>query len=327
MQYYISFTDFIYVRLTLIVWVSNGLVNVTNLQKDAADLLSEIYEKYEFDKPLIIDCKDVTNVVDHSWDDLFKKMKTFKRNVFFINSIALREKISGAFEEFCQHSGYTYVKKENHCSITFDQRFEYDSTIWTSIQKKLSAYCKDMILDSFRPHDHGEMKMLSSTPFYANGEYTASKLIIKRESFIWLSICFADLIRNTIEHQQIGKVSGLPIKLLSVSLRSAPFASAVCQLLNYPLQTIEFLGPKRNILNYKSLAKHGKEGYLYIGDYSFAGTEIRITQMYSYLNSAVLKHAFVLGSLFENDRFPDFELYAMVNLQENKIARYEIFKI
>ena len=133
-------------------------------------------------------------------------------------------------------------------------------------------------------------------------------------------------IKSEIEKHKIGRIPGHPLKLLSVSLRSAPFASAISQLLDYPIQTIEFLGPKRNTLNPKPNVKHEKNEYLYIGDYSFAGTEIRITQMFAHLNNGKLRHAFVLGSLFSKDRFSDLDLHAMVDLRENTSAQYEIFK-
>jgi hypothetical protein len=324
---YLSFTDFVYVRLTAIVWVSNGLVYISNLQKAAADCLQSLYENLETEKPIIIDCRGISNVIDHSWDGIFTATKQLKRNIYFTHSLSLQEKISSAYKEFCNVSDCTLNVWNHTTSLTHGSGGEF-KTVWlTEIDRRLHEVSKKYILDSFCPHEKGEFKLLSSTPFYANGEYTANKLLINRDIFIWLVIIFADYIQAEIERHQIGKTIGYPLKFLSVSLRSAPFASAVSQLLNFQLRTIEFLGPRRNSLNPRLTERTKQYEYLYIGDFSFAGTEIRITQMFAQMNHGKLKHAFVLGSLFSHDRFSDIHLHALVDLNENKSAKYELFKI
>ena len=320
---YISFTDFIYVRLTAVIWINNGLINVNNLPKASADYLTEVYEKIEVKKPIIIDCKNVSNIIDHSWDQLFNSIGKNKRNIFFINSTGIEQKIALAYNEFCKLG--KYQKIDHFVSITFLSAFEVNEAVLKSISQKLQENCEGYILSTFCKHDTGEYRLLSSTPFYANGEYTASKLITSRDTFVWLSISFADFLQSEIEKHEIGKEKGYPLKFLSVTLRSAPFASALSLLLNYSLQTIEFLGPQRNYLGSKSPHYNDKYEYLYIGDFSFAGTEIRITQMYAYMNGCKLKHAFVLGSLFLKDRFSDFILHSLTDLNKNKNADYKLF--
>jgi hypothetical protein len=320
---YISFTDFIYVRLTAVIWINNGLVNVNNLPKASADYLTQVYESIEIKKPIIIDCKNVSNIIDHSWDLLFKSIAKNKRNVFFINSTGIEQKIALSHNEFCKTGKYQII--DHFVSITFSDTFEVTEVVLKSISQKLQENCESYILSTFCKHEKGEYRLLSSTPFYANGEYTASKLLTSRDTFVWLSISFADFLQSEIERHQIGKEKGYPLKLLSVTLRSAPFASALSLLLNYSLQTIEFLGPQRNYLGSKSQNYSDKYEYLYIGDFSFAGTEIRITQMYAYMNGCKLKHAFVLGSLFLKDRFSDFVLHSLTDLNKNKNADYKLF--
>lgn len=320
---YISFTDFIYVRLTAVIWINNGLVNANNLPKASADYLAKLYELIESKKPIIIDCKNVSNVIDHSWDQLFHSIGKTKRSIFFINSSAIEQKIALAHKEFCKMGKYQII--DHFVSITFSDEFEINDLILKSISQKLQENCDNYILSTFCKHEKGDYRLLSSTPFYANGEYTASKLITSRDTFVWLSIAFADFIQTEIEKYQIGKEKGYPLKFLSVTLRSAPFASALSLLLNYSLQTIEFLGPQRNYLGTKSPQYNDKYEYLYIGDFSFAGTEIRITQMYAYMNGGKLRHAFVLGSLFLKERFSDFDLHSLVDLNKNKNADYKLF--
>jgi hypothetical protein len=320
---YISFTDFIYIRLTAIIWINNGLVNVNNLPKASADYLTRVYDTIEINKPIIIDCKNVSNVIDHSWDLLFKSIAKNKRNIFFINSTGIEQKIALAYNEFCKTGKYQIF--DHSVSITFSDTFEVTELVLLSISQKLQESSENYVLSTFCKHEKGQYRLLSSTPFYANGEYTASKLITSRDTFVWLSISFADFLQSEIERHQIGNEKGYPLKLLSVTLRSAPFASALSLLLNYPLQTIEFLGPQRNYLGSKSQNYNDKYEYIYIGDFSFAGTEIRITQMYAYMNGCKLKHAFVLGSLFLKDRFSDFFLHSLTDLTKNKNADYKLF--
>lgn len=320
---YISFTDFIYLRLTAVIWINNGLVNVNNLPKASADYLKSIYEEIEIKKPIIIDCKNVSNIIDHSWDQLFQSIGKNKRNIFFINSVAIEEKIASSYKEFCKIGKYQVI--DHFVSITFTDDFVLNDSVLKIISQKLIENCDKYILDSFCKYDKGDYKLLSSTPFFANGEYTASKLISNRDTFVWLSIAFSDFVQEEIEKYQIGKNKGYPLKFLSVTLRSTPFASALSLLLNYPLQTIEFLGPQRNFLNSKLQDRQDKYEYLYIGDFSFAGTEIRITQMFAYMNNGKLSHAFTLGSLFLPDRFSDFQLHSLVDLTKNKNAEYKLF--
>lgn len=321
---YIAFTDFIYVRVTAVIWINNGLINVNNLPKASADYLTELYEKIENNKPIIFDCKNVSNIIDHSWDQLFKSIKKNKRSVFFINSTGIEQKISLAYNEFCKLGKYQII--DHFVSISFSDSFEVTEPVLKSISQKLQENCESYILSTFCKHENGEHRLLSSTPFYANGEYTASKLISDRDIFVWLSISFADFVQSEIVKYKIGKEKGYPLKFLSVTLRSAPFASALSLLLNYSFQTIEYLGPQRNYLGSKSPNFNEKYEYLYIGDFSFAGTEIRITQMYAYMNGCKLKHVFVLGSLFLEDRFSDFVLHSLTDLTKNKSADYKLFK-
>ena len=322
---YLTFTDFVYVRLTAVIWVKNGLSSISNLSKDSGDLLREIYAQTEIDKPIILDFKGVTDIIDHSWDSFFLEIEKTKRAVVFLNSSPIDAQISNSHKEFCSKSSYSLIHGCIH--IANDHGFIVNQDLLESIKSKLLENISKFINSSFCLHEHNEMKLLPSTPFYANGEYSATRIIADSNSFIWTCIFLADFIENIIEIQTIGSDKKFPIMLLSVSLRSSPFAGAISLILNYPLQTIEYLGPKRNTTYPNSNVKGGQFEYLYVGDFSFAGTEIRITKIYASLTNSKLVHAFVLGSLMPSEAFTDFQLHALTDLRKiNTTAKYLLFK-
>ncbi len=327
--FYLSFTDFIYVRLTAIIWIKNGLINLDNLSKNSGDALKETYELIETNKPIVIDCKNVLNIIDHSLDLLFEKIAEIKRPVYFINCSSIENFISSLNKEFCnkvENPKSTYSTADNNVSICYRPPFPIVYQDLSIVLKKLYRNVSDFIVASFCLHDSSTKKILPSTPFYANGEYNATKIISDANAFMWTCILFADYIQIKINQYRIGSDIRYPLKFLSVSLRSSPFAAAVSLILNYHLQTIEYLGPKRDSIYLNANNKSGQYEYIYIGDFAFAGTEIRITKMYASLTNARLKHAFVLGSLLPKEAFLDFSLHSLADLKKiNPNAKYSLF--
>jgi hypothetical protein len=247
-----------------------------------------------------------------------------KRQIIFINYSPIEEKINYSHKEYCSNA---IVEKDGKYFIIYytTKTIEYSKAIEAEINSTLVANVNKYILSSFRKNDSDEMKLLMSTPFKANGEYDANLIISEPEKFIWTCVVFADFIEKKIIEYQIGS-SLLQLKLLSVSLRSSPFAAAVAMLLNMNLMTIEHLGPVRKYFYTNSIMRTEHFEYLYIGDFSFAGTEIRMSKMYSALGGSVLNHVFVLGSLFNNERFEDFTLHALSDLNAiNNSAQYALF--
>lgn len=321
---HITFTSFVYVRLKVLIWIGDGLMYSTNLSKTAGDFLNEIYQKTEKSKPFIVDCKGVDGLIDHSWDLFFKAIGESRRQVIFLNYSPIEEKINASYKEFC--SAGKILIDTNYVSIHFNNiPFSFNYAISSEITNKLQSNLNSYILSSFCQHEHNEMKLLSSTPFKANGEYNATLIIAEPEKFIWTCIIFADFIESRIAQHKVGGEL-LPIIFLSVSLRSSPIAAAVSLLLNRKLITIEHLGPARKYLLPQSLVKKNHYEYIYIGDFSFAGTEIRMSKMFATLTGSKLDHAFVLGSLFASERFEDFQLHSCTDLRSvNPNADYTLF--
>lgn len=321
-MHYKSLTELIYVRLTVLIWVRNGLISISDLPKDAGDLLNEIYTKIEQEKPLIVDCKGVTNLIDHSWDLLFKSINILKREIVFINYTQLEEKIERSHKEFCSK----LPLEKNSIALTISmEKFIFNISALNKIDNFIHINFSNTILKSFTKHKDGEKRLLPSTPFFANGEYNANKILCMQYDFIWTCIYFADFIQKIIEKEKVGTLNK-PLRLLSVSLRGTPIAASVSILLNIPLLTVEYLGPQRNPINSHGYIRGSGYELLYIGDFSFAGTEIRITKIFASFNNSIMNYAFVLGSLLPDNSFTDFRLHSLVNLKDiNEEAEYDLF--
>jgi hypothetical protein len=322
LQAYKIHTSFVVLRLQAAIWIKNGLISISNLTSDAGNYIFHTYQNVETDKPLVIDCKGVLNVIDHSWDSLFKQIGILKRSVIFINAKSIEEKIRNNYKEYCEQSE-CHLNLASSMVVIYHRVQPSLTNILRDVEIIYNQYIKSIVLGCFCHHKEGK-KLLKSTPILADGEYNANKIIHQPNSFLWTSIALYDYVEKIIDSEKIGKE--LPVRLLSVSLRSSPFAAVISVLLDIPLVTIEFFGPSRRSLDEQKYLKGGKFEFIYIGDFTFGGTEIRMSQMFSFYNNSKLEHAVVFGSLLKPITFPDFKLHPMFDLKElNPSVEYSLF--
>ncbi len=310
---YIIFTDFVYIRVTGMIWCYNGLTNPNNLDKDAGDAIKDVYLSIEREKPIIIDCKGVSGVTDHSWDILFKSINNTKREIIFINFQSISQKINASKVEFCTS---LKMKSEDDSFSIYNNSLKIKSldNINVLVDKHIVSTIKEMVQRSFTEYPNGEMKLLSSTPVYSNGEFDASDLISHQKSFYWISLKLSDVVKELIQKYRIGGINS-KIKILAVSLRSSPFAAAVSLLLGLQIETVDHFGPI--FRNYEPDASTSDVNeYIYIGDFSVGGTEIKISKTYAHLKKSMLNHAVVIGSLLSSDCYKEFMMHSIVLLRD-----------
>lgn len=304
-----------------LVWCFNGLTNPNNIDKNAGDALTAIYEQVELAKPLIIDCKGISGITDHAIDNFFKSINTIKREVHFLNITTIEQQLNTGKKEFCPD-----VKKDvdDTCIAIYDNRKllkgndKLEGQIKTVIDSKISTF----IGKSFHPYQQNKFNLLSSTPIYANGEFDAAQLVSDPESFYWSSIRMSDEVDAIVQQYRIGSV-GFPPKLLTVSLRSSPLAASIALLNNLQIETVDHFGPL--IKNYEtdySLAENRE--YIYIGDFTVGGTEIKISKTYALMKGAKLDHAIVLGSLWPKELYKEFHLHSIARLRECADVAYSL---
>lgn len=231
---YLQFTDFAYVRLKGLIWSCNGLIKGTNLDIDAGDELNRIY--LESRECLIVDCRNVINITDHSWDALFKSIKNLKKETLFANASQLDDKINASFKEFCTGTGLQKTTQGENTSIYLNpQKIPADYDFKAQINNKIHDKIKAYVIDSFEENDNHEYHFLPSTPIQSTGQFNATNIISDPESFYWTCLRLADVVDEMITQYKIGNKSYTNC-LLAVSLRACPFACAISLLLDMELQ-------------------------------------------------------------------------------------------
>lgn len=308
---HLTFTDFRYTRLKILVWKFNGLSYPNNLDLDASNKLIEIYDQSK-DGFFVVDCKGISTVTDHAWDNFFKRITEKKIAVVFLNDQSLKHEVSIRKREFC--IGFQFQESQDY-SVISDGAFSFEEGVIKEIKEKITKMINGYVSDcfSFYDKDHvKQQKVLSSTPIMCNGEFNALEIIEDVEKFLWISICLADKVETI---KKIG-VLNMETKILTVSLRASPFAAAVAMLLNYKLETIDHFGPINKPYEFELIDNNIPTEYIYVGDFTVGGTEIRISKMYANCKGSVLNNAVVIGSLFNKDRFNDFHLEYLVSLED-----------
>lgn len=304
-----------------LVWCHNGLTNPNNIDKSAGDAIDEIYLSVETSIPLIVDCRCVSGVTDHAWDKLFKSIETSKREIHFINIQKISQRINANKTEFCPsckkiNDDFIFTIYSDVQKITYSEG--YANEIETKIIKKIKEY----VGSSFHEYENKNMRLLSSTPIYSNGEFDAAKLVSDPESFFWLSLRLADEVDKIIQKFRIGGKSQ-PTKLLAVSLRASPFAASIGLLLGLQIETVDHFGPV--FKNHETDNSISNGEYIYIGDFTVGGTEIKISKTYALMKNAKLNHAVVIGSLLNKELYKEFFLHSLCLLEEcSSKARYSL---
>jgi hypothetical protein len=313
------------VRLKGLIWKYNGLVKPNKLEKNAADELTKIYKETDTNKALIIDCKGILSIVDHTLGGLFQEINSLKRTTVFINFNSIEQEIANRKKEFCNDCKKDEGEDNLYCTLYYgDGKFLYDSSVADEIKANLLTKVENCTKKSFIKFESKTLKYLKSTPILTNGEFNASEIISNPESFYWTCLILADKVDHIIQEHKIGSLNG-KIRLLSVSLRSSPFANIIGLLLGYYLETIDHFGPINKFFELDNLDNSGVE-YIYIGDFTFGGTEIKISKNYAGWNNAKLEHAVVIGSLFDPEIYSsEIILHRIVSLKGKFGSIHKLF--
>lgn len=189
---------------------------------------------------------------------------------------------------------------------------------------------------------------LRSTPIRSSRFFDASSILGDPTKYIWvISRLTADLQRLIKIITARQKESGLKLKcmprLIACTTNGVAIASGIHSFLtpgedtnHVKLDVIDKLGPTpRMVEEYlggiKEHDSDGQDWYVYIGDYTIAGTELKIVESYAHYHGVPLMGGLVLGSILcfleQNDittdvskgyvvegRFSVFPLVSLSNL-------------
>ena len=301
--------QYVYIRVQGLIWVTNGLVESTNIRIGVGNEIDRIYNEVSTKIPLIIDFRNIESIADHTLDTLMINIEKNKRPVILINTNSVESSIVPNLPTKITSERFS-DKDSRSLNIALNGSFntkDFSVIVIGMMQKKIQSIVKA----SFSPFE--SKKHLASTPILANGIYDANKIIFDRESFFWVCLAMNDILKEVIATR-----FGAPIKLLSVSLRSAPFASVLSQFNKIPLETIDHLGPRHKVFDLDilpNLIDKKKFSYIYVGDFCFGGTEIKIAKTYAQFAQSTFESAIVIGTLLPQDTFADdFDLRAVLGL-------------
>lgn len=303
---YFETTSTLFSRAQALIWATNGLAFLDVFEKSSGKLLADIINKCPVEKTFLINFKGVIRFDDHCLDDVFYTLEGNLKQVIILNG----ESLLGDLYK---------LKKEKNVNITHNTekkiivlgRSEI-STFELFLEEKETCkenYISTILKNTFKRFEN--YQRLCSTPFFANGEFDAKKIIESPKDFMWISFYLSDALSKIIESEKLSNVI-----LVSASLRGAVFTSILAIINDLEYLNIDHIGPIHNVYNFKYTEYNNSEvNYLYIGDFVFGGTEIKLTKVYVGFGGAKLNHALVLGSLFEADAFKDFKLYELSRLK------------
>ncbi len=320
--------DFHYVRVSLVIWRINGPTRIKNVDDAAGQELADLLYKTKDDfKPWVFDFKGVVDDTDGSLAYMFVKMIELKKEIHFINCEAVRQKIRNLYDEYKIGEGSMLTEVDTnmfvikHGNLRMERRRpQLIDEINSFIDKDISS----MVEAAFVPNPHGEYRPLSSTPILATGQYDASKIISNPAHFPWVCLRLADLVEDAIVSNKL-----LNTCLLSVSLRSSPFANAISLLLDIGMKTIDHLGPFHKVWDFESFYQTGypNTNYIFIGDFIVGGTELKLAHLFSKYCESDLYHAVVIGNVIDTSRYAQYKVKSLLSIRElHSACKYKLFE-
>lgn len=312
-------TSYVYSRVQVLTWIANGTSLLNILEKNACELLAWIIDGTDENKPIIINFKGVTDIDDHAMDSVFGKLNDNKKQLVIINGHHLLGKIDKLKKE---SKAIINSNSENE-TITIGKSTSIDfKEVLKEREIYIDKFIKSTMSSSFKKFP--KETRLCSTPIIANGEFNSSEIISNPSKFIWVVFFLSDKLSEILNKSRLENV-----KLLSASLRGAPFAAMLGLIHNINFETIDHLGPRHKVFDL-NFVKQKEKGinYIYIGDFVFGGTEIKIAKTYTEMKGSKLSYALAIGSLFEAETFShEFDLTYLAGLKNitDGTAEFKLF--
>jgi hypothetical protein len=314
---YFETTNALVTRAQALVWIANGLTYLDLFENSSGKLLSEIIDNCAQEKTLLINFKGILRFDDHCLDEVFNSLVGNTKQIIIINGEHLLGDLIKLKKDKQVNISHDSIKRT--ITIGSSRVVEIDK-ILRERDEIVESYINVVLRSTYTEFD--DFKRLCSTPFLAKGEFNSKEIIESPYDFMWISFYLSDKLARIIEIEKLNE-----IVLVSASLRGAVFSSILGILNDLEYLNIDHIGPIHKVYDINSLEeKHRNKNYIFIGDFVFGGTEIKLTKAYSSFWGAKLNHALVLGSLFEPEVFTDFKLYELSilnNISSN--TNYKLF--
>lgn len=313
--------DYVYIRFKALIWHSNCLIKNTTVLQSSIKLLEEIYKNCFPTLPLIVSFRGVIDT-ERPLENFFSEtVYAIKRPIIFIHNESFDENIVQSILRIDLSKRPQYGSDQEEKDVIKVCCTTKEDSIVKGLINKIEIAEQDFLKSAILSCHKSINQRLLSTVVSANVEFDAAKIISEPALFVWVCLFMADKISSFIKDKMLGdnlNNDSSNIKLLAVSLRSSPFASAVSFLINRGYDTIDHLGPKHKLFDIE-LLENFKRGiqYIYIGDFAVGGTEIKIAQAYAELLGCELNYAVVLSSLLDPEVFKEnFTLIPLTRIND-----------
>lgn len=314
--------DYVYIRFKALIWQSNCLISHSTIFYSSMKLLETIYLNIEPSKPLVVSLKGVIDLGDRALENFFGEIvKTKMRPIIFVHNESFSDNIIQSILRLEIEKRPRYASDPTELGVLKVSCSANDDKVVNGLLRKIEKAELDFLKKAISGCCKSVNQRLLSTVVSANVEFDAAKIISEPHVFIWLCLFMADKIMEFIKEKFIGdsfNPNSSNIKLLAVSLRGSPFASAISYLINKGYDTIDHLGPRHKLFDVE-LFDNFKRGiqYIYIGDFVVGGTEIKIAQAYAELLGCELNYAFVLSSFLDPEVFKEnFTLIPLTRIND-----------
>lgn len=315
-QPYLSHSSWTYTTVDGLIWLSSGLKLPTNLEEKACDSLIKIYKEINIGQPLVIDFRNIKDVADRALERLFTIFQEGTREVVLVNFENISDQINKNTSDHYHKDSQNNTQTDGSCCKVLNQVGFTGEKLVEKINELRQQKVEEFVKSSFTKFDVPQY--LNSTPIKATGVYDAGKMITNHTAFYWVCLELSEKLKGLLNN---GKINlNKELRLLTVNLKSSPFASVVSLLNNIPLVTIDHLGPKHKVYDLDildGLENLKQYSYIYVGDFCVGGTEIKIAKTYAGISNSYLNTALVIGSYFPSEVFKSaFNLFALVSIKE-----------
>lgn len=323
---FLKHADFVYTRLIALTWHADDVLQPGIFSAKAGQQLVELLSKHQDSSPVVLNCRGITMIEDHSLtcvrDFITRSGRTF---IFMVPvhqhllpeeiSSEVEAKIRKSFREVNDHDRTL----DGHRLLFFGPQYQHSlklvEIICNSTDHLEQSYVSSAITDCYE--SWGESRRLASTPLMATGLLNARSLISDPGKFSWISLRLTDLFEDLVE-----SIRPRTNRILAVSLRGSPFAGAIRVLANRhspSLVIVDHMGPQHEMLELHSSSKEvGGGDYIYVGDFIIGGTELKVAKTFLMAHNASLKGAVVIGSYLGsgNHYLSDVELRSLITIPD-----------
>lgn len=322
---FIDSPNFVYLRVQWFTWQTGGLLSIGNFTPESAQVINQITNEVRTDYPIVLDFKDIENEMQGAFMELVQNINSQNRKVVFWNYIQLDQVINRYLTEIGLN--ISQKKTGNFLLLNSDGNDNLLNDLETAIVQECQNEIQRIIGRSFQLFDSKDYEFLTSTPIMATGEFNAANIISIPRDFILVSLALSDKLQQVLAQKTVGLNKH---RILSVSMRGSIFASVISVINDMDIDIVDHLGPKQMILEYDVIEnlKNNNEfdEYIYVGDFTVGGTEVKMARTFASLNDIFLSEAIVLGSLTSPNIFAtQFNLHQLCSLKNlESEAKYKL---